>query len=217
MLALPKRVGIRPNGALLRCPHPAFPRYCGGVVRTAGSCEGNLSRLSSSQASYPSPRRERQGSLIPPLLLSPRDLPSAGLAWGPHLRCPSICARMALTDYSVVHFSAVQPLYTPPSHNEPHGGQHRISGVGRCTAATPPTGGQQGASQRGTGAVTLLTALIPLALGFRQLQLREKFFLAFLQNLLNWLDRIEQTAVVASAISPADHGVLCLDQTRIYQ
>ena len=48
------------------CPH------C-GQKWPAGRQQGGtlLSCLSSSQASYPSPRRERQGSLIPPLLLSP--------------------------------------------------------------------------------------------------------------------------------------------------
>lgn len=71
--------------------------------------------------------------------------------------------------------------------------------------------------QCGTGEVTFLAAPIPLALGFRQLQLREKFFLAFLQNLLNRLDRIEQAAVVAAAILPANHGILRLDQPRTYQ
>ena len=39
----------------------------------------------------------------------------------------------------------------------------------------------------------------------------------FLQNLLNWLNRIEQTAAVATAILPANHGILRLDQTLVYQ
>ena len=124
---LPHPKGGHPSfGALLHCPHLALPRYCGGAVRTAGSCEGNLSRFSSSRASYPSPAasgrsRSFRRSSSPHRTRFAVGGPSArlglgrlcrltaGLQWGPPLRCPSVRARTPLTDYSVVHFSAVQP------------------------------------------------------------------------------------------------------------
>lgn len=118
--------------------HPwKLPALRAEVDAPAQKSAGAFSCFSSSRASYPSPRRERQGSLIPPILLSPRDPPSAGLARGPRLRCPSACAHVALTDYSVVHFSAVRPLCSLLPQNGPHGGQHRASRAGRWFGCHP--------------------------------------------------------------------------------
>lgn len=80
-----------------------------------------------------------------------------------------------------------------------------------------PQEGNKGPHNAERGAVTLLATPIPFTPGFHQLQFREKYFLTLLQDLLNWLNRIEQIAVVASAVSPADLGVLYMDQTRVHQ
>ena len=56
---------------------------------------------------------------------------------------------LLITAWYIFPFPA--PAY--PAHSGAHGGQHRVSGSGRCTVATLPTGGQQTGLQRETRAL----------------------------------------------------------------
>lgn len=136
MLAPPKRVGFRPNGAFLRCPHllllPHFSAHIASV-RAAGRRGLSLSRTKIERPALPLPWafyrsniRHRQGKKCAGRL--------GTLAQSPGV---SVCCN-----------ASVSGEKTTPRYNRPRRGQHRVSLPRRCTGATCPAGGLHKPSQR---------------------------------------------------------------------